>query len=52
VDPAAAKLHPFLKFGKPNESKYGFKNGWSISSTAQHKTHIKNNFFEVKEPFQ
>jgi hypothetical protein len=34
VEPAAAKLQPFLKFGKPNESKYAFKNGKSNASTA------------------
>lgn len=33
VEPAAAKLQPFLKFGKPNESKYAFKNGKSNAST-------------------
>lgn len=34
VDPAAAKLQPFLKFGKPIESRQAFRNGKSIASTA------------------
>lgn len=34
VDPAAAKLHPFWKFGTPTESRYAFRNGKSIASTA------------------
>jgi hypothetical protein len=38
VEPAAAKLQPFLKFGKPNESKYAFRNGKSNASTASKNT--------------
>lgn len=35
VEPAAAKLHPFLKLGAPIASKYEFKNGKSKASTAK-----------------
>lgn len=54
VEPAAAKLQPFLKFGKPNESKYAFRKGKSNASTARNnnKDHIKIPSLEHEKKLQ
>lgn len=56
VDPAAAKLHPFWKLGEPTESRYAFRNGKSIASTAKNypKSKILNQTTEKssKQPLK